>query len=92
MQVLSYFPELVFLKTGIVKKLCHKNYATFIDVLVFFWSLEKVVWVKKINSLFALFITPHAQLSVNVKVLMSFSGEYTFCCIRRISSRTYENI
>ena len=49
MQVLIYFPKLVFLKPGIVKNFCHKKHAAFMDVLVFFWSLEKVPWVKKLD-------------------------------------------
>ena len=49
MQVVNYFPKLVVLKTGIVKNFCHKKHAAFMDVLVFFWSLEKVPWVKKID-------------------------------------------
>ena len=36
------------------------EHAAFVDVLAFFWLA------------FAFFVTPHALLSVNVKILMSF--------------------
>ena len=70
---LSYFPNLAFLKTGILKNLCDNISRTYcVQVrLVFFW-LD--------------FFSPHGIHLINVKVLIYFTFKHTYLWYLIISS------
>ena len=51
MLLLSYFPKLVFLKTGILKTFCHKIFTNMLLSWMFWHSFRLA---------FGLFVSPHA--------------------------------